>query len=170
MTHGESAAQVSQLTTRMLFLVALLSRAWLLWSGIYKPLLLGLGALSCLLTCYVARRMGYFDSEFFMLHFSVRLLVYLAWLAKEVVRSSLEVSRIVLDPRLPISPTIVDIDATALHPIDRAILGNSITLTPGTLALDVHRGVIKVHSLTLEGADALMSSGMERRVAALRKT
>ena len=105
-----------------------------------------------------------------MLHFSVRLLVYLAWLAKEVVRSSLEVSRIVLDPRLPISPTIVDIDATALHPIDRAILGNSITLTPGTLALDVHRGVIKVHSLTLEGADALMSSGMERRVAALRKT
>ena len=40
MTHGESAAQVSQLTTRMLFLVALLSSAWLLWSGIYKPLLL----------------------------------------------------------------------------------------------------------------------------------
>ncbi|MCB1676394.1 MAG: Na+/H+ antiporter subunit E, partial [Halioglobus sp.] len=142
---------------------------WLLWSGIYKPLLLGLGALSCLLTCYIARRMDYFDRDFFMLHFSARLLVYLAWLAKEVVRSSLEVSRIVLDPRLPISPTVLDLDARALHPIDRAILGNSITLTPGTLALDVHRGVVKVHCLTRDGADALMSSGMERRVAALRR-
>ena len=85
-----------------------------------------------------------------------------------MIRSSLEVSRVVLDPRLPISPRIVDIDATALHPVDQAILGNSITLTPGTLALDVHDGVIKVHSLTREGADALMSSEMDRRVAALR--
>ena len=169
MKHAEPAAPVSQVHARMLFLFALLCSAWLLWSGIYKPLLLGLGALSCLLTCYIARRMDYFDRDFFMLHFSARLLVYLAWLAKEVVRSSLEVSRIVLDPRLPISPTVLDLDARALHPIDRAILGNSITLTPGTLALDVHRGVVKVHCLTRDGADALMSSGMERRVAALRR-
>ncbi len=153
----------------MLLLLSLLLAAWLLWSGIFKPLLLGLGAFSCVLTCYLARRMGYFDNEVFALRFSPRLFGYLVWLMKEVLRSSLEVSRVVLDPRLPISPRVVDINATALHPVDQAILGNSITLTPGTLSLDVHRGIIKVHSLTREGAEALMSGDMHRRVAALRE-
>lgn len=79
-------------------------------------------------------------------------------------------SRVVLDARLPISPRVVEIEATALHPVDQAILGNSITLTPGTLALDLHRGVIKVHTLTEEGAKTLMSGEMDQRVAALRRT
>ena len=170
MNRNKINTRLSRTSTRMLLLFVLLICVWLLWSGVYKPLLLGLGALSCLLTCYVARRVGYFDNEFFMLHFSKRLFGYSVWLAKEVIRSSLEVSRVVLDPQLPISPRIVHIDATALHPVNQAILGNSITLTPGTLALDVNGGVINVHSLTQEGADALMSSKIDRRVAALRRT
>jgi multicomponent Na+:H+ antiporter subunit E len=153
----------------MLVLLALLLAVWLLWSGMFKPLLLALGAFSCLLTCYIARRMDYFDNEVIALRFSPRLFGYLGWLMKEVLRSSLEVSRVVLDPRLPISPRIFEINATALHLVDQAILGNSITLTPGTLALDVHRGVIKVHSLTREGAEELMSGEMIRRVSTLHE-
>ena len=68
------------------------------------------------------------------------------------MRSSLEVARVILDPRLPISPRIVEIEATARHPVDQVILGNSITLTPGTIALDVQGGVLQVHTLTQEGA------------------
>lgn len=154
-------------TARMLLLLVLLAAAWLLWSGLYKPLLLALGAFSCLLSFYLARRMGFFDNELFALRFSLRLFGYWAWLGREIVRSSLEVARVVLDPRLPISPQIVEIRATARHPVEQAILGNSITLTPGTLALDVHRGMLKVHSLTKEGADALMSGEMDRRIAAI---
>jgi len=153
----------------MLLLLALLITAWLLWSGQFKPLLLALGAFSCLLVGYLTQRMGYFDNEVFALRFGLRLFSYLAWLAKEVVLSSVEVARVVLDPRLPISPQVVEIKASADHPVDLTILGNSITLTPGTLALDVHRGVIKVHSLTKAGADHLVSGEMDRRVAALRK-
>ena len=78
-------------------------------------------------------------------------------------------ARVVLDPRLPISPQTIEIKASATHPVDQAILGNSITLTPGTLALDVHRGRIQVHCLTQAGADDLMSGEMDRRVAALRQ-
>ena len=152
----------------MLYLLAVLLVVWLLWSGLFKPLLLGLGAASCILTCYLARRMDYFDDDVYALRLSPRLFGYLGWLMKEVLRSSLEVSRVVLDPRLPISPRIVEINATDLDAVGQAILGNSITLTPGTLSLDVHRGVITVHSLTREGADALLSSDMGRRVAALR--
>lgn len=143
--------------------------AWVLWSGLFKPLLLVLGGVSCLLTAYLARRMGYLENEVFALRYGIRLFGYWFWLAREVWRSSIDVARIVLNPRLPISPQIVDIYATSSHPVDQATLGNSITLTPGTLALDVHRGRIQVHCLTQAGADELKSSEMDRRVAALRQ-
>jgi len=154
---------------RILLLLALLITAWLLWSGHFNPLLLAFGAFSCLLVGYLTQRMGYFDNEVFALRFGLRLFSYLAWLAKEVMRSGIDVARVVLDPRLPISPRVVEIKASAEHPVDLVIFGNSITLTPGTLTLDVHRGVIKVHSLTQAGADDLLSGEMDRRVASLRK-
>jgi len=154
---------------RAVLLLALLIAAWVLWSGQFKPLLLALGLFSCLLTTYLTRRMGYFDNDVFALRFGVRLFGYWAWLAREVWRSSIEVARVVVNPRLPISPQIVEINATASHPVDQAILGNSITLTPGTLALDVHRGKIQVHCLTQAGADHLKTGEMDRRVAALRQ-
>lgn len=155
---------------RVASLAVALGAAWLLWSGLFKPLLLGLGLLSCVLTLYLARRMGYFDSELFALRFSFRLMQFWIWLIKEIVLSSLEVARVVLDPRLPISPSVVTVKATAMNPVDQVILGNSITLTPGTLALDVHEDVIQVHCLTREGAQNMLDGEMHRRVAALRSS
>jgi len=154
--------------TRMVVLLVPLAAAWLLWSGIYKPLLLGLGVLSCLLTIYIKHRMNYFETDMFALRFGRRLLGYWLWLAKEVVKSSLDVARIVLSPSLPISPEVVRIKASCEHPVDQAILANSITLTPGTLALDVYKGEIAVHALTKAGADELRKGEMDRRVLALR--
>ena len=155
--------------TRMLVLLVPLAAAWLLWSGIYKPLLLGLGVLSCLLTIYIKHRMNYFETDVFALRFGRRLLRYWLWLAKEVVKSSLDVARIVLSPSLPISPEVVRIKASCEHPVDQAILANSITLTPGTLALDVYKGEIAVHALTKAGADELRKGEMDQRVLALRE-
>ena len=84
---------------RILLLSVLLAIAWLLWSGLFKPLLIGLGALSCALTVYVLHRMGYFSNETFAFRYSYRLFGYWIWLGKEVLLSSLEVSRAVLSPR-----------------------------------------------------------------------
>lgn len=158
-----------QTIMRALALLTLLVAAWLLWSGLFKPLLLGLGVFSCLLTLYVTHRMGYFDTDVFALRFGRRLLGYWLWLAKEVFKSSIDVARIVINPRLPISPKVVKIKAGREHPVDQAILANSITLTPGTLALDVHNGEITVHTLTEAGADDLIKGEMNRRVAELRR-
>jgi multicomponent Na+:H+ antiporter subunit E len=63
----------------------------------------------------------------------------------------------------------VDIDGSGLGPVDLTLLGNSITLTPGTLTLDVYEGRLLVHALTPEGAETLRRGEMQRRVAALRK-
>jgi multicomponent Na+:H+ antiporter subunit E len=161
-------SKAHQKITRMLVLMVPLVAAWLLWSGIYKPLLLVLGLLSCVLTIYVKHRMDYFETDVFALRFGRRLLGYWLWLAKEIVRSSLDVARIVLSPSLPISPKVVKIKASCEHPVDQAILANSITLTPGTLALDVYNGNITVHALTAAGADELLKGELDQRVMSLR--
>ena len=141
--------------------------AWLLWSGMTKPLLLVLGALSCLLVLVLSKRMGFFDKSVYSLHLVGHLIPFWGWLGKELVASNIQVARIVLDPELPISPTVTRIEALPKGPVGQAILGNSITLTPGTVTIDDHEGQLYVHCLTREGAAALQDGEINRRVAAL---
>lgn len=162
---GDSPARQPYL--RMLIFTLVLFATWLLWSGFFKPLLLGLGVLSCLLTLYIVRRMDYFENETFAVHYDFRLVGFWVWLGREIIVSSLEVARVVLRRHIEIEPTLVHIDAGNLAPGDQVLLGNSITLTPGTLTLDVHEGRLLVHALTAEGAAALEGGEMQRRVAAL---
>lgn len=153
---------------RMLVLGLLLAAAWLLWSGLFKPLLLALGVVSCFLTLYLVRRMGSFDRETFVFGYDLRLLGFWGWLSREIVHSSLEVSRVVLQRKPDLKPKVVTIDASELDRVDQAVLGNSLTLTPGTLTLDVHDGRLLVHALTPDGAAAVKEGEMQRRVSALR--
>lgn len=155
----------AQTASRMLLLALILAAAWLLWSGLYKPLLLGLGALSVALCLWLARRIGVFDepSPFATVFRLPRLW---GWLFVEIVRSSLDVARVILDPKLPISPTVVRFDTRCKGPLGQAILGNSITLSPGTVTLDVHENSVTVHCLTEQGAQDISSGELDRRVAA----
>lgn len=141
---------------------------WLLWSGIYKPLLLVLGAASILLTFWLVSRMKYFDERLFALRFSLRLFRYWIWLGGQIIKSSLDVTRIVLSPSLPVSPTVIELKSESQDDFDIVILANSITLTPGTLSMDVYDGVIKVHAVTEAGAQDLLDGDMNHRVKAVR--
>lgn len=153
-------------TATALALFLLLAAAWLLWSGIYKPLLLWLGGFSCILSVYIAHRVGFFE-RVSGLHVIPRLPRIALWLLVEIAKSSLEVVRIVLDPKLPISPTVVYLDAKPEGPVGQVILANSITLTPGTVTLDVFDDRLCVHCLTREGAKALESGEASHRIAGL---
>ena len=155
--------------SRLVILAVLLMLAWVLWSGYLKPLLLGLGVFSSLLVVYLAHRMRLGDTHFLEARFLLRLVRYWGWLAGQVVRSSLEVTRAVLSPRLPISPTVAEFDTHCELVSDQAILGNSITLTPGTLTLQIVDGHFVVHALTESGARDILGGEMDRRVAALRE-
>ena len=141
--------------------------AWLLWSGLYTPMLVILGVFSCLLTMFLAYRMDFFDNDFFQPRRLGRLLPFWGWLGKELVKSNLQVARIVLSPKLVISPTVVTIKALPDDELGQAILGNAITLTPGTVTLDDHDGELLIHCLVRETADELVAGEMNRRVAAL---
>ena len=167
--NGNTADKGAARWTRLVILAVLLMVAWVLWSGYLKPLLLGLGVFSSLLVVYLAHRMRLQDNHFLEGRFLLRILGYWGWLAREVWRSSLEVTRVVLSPKLPISPTVAEFDTRCKLISDQAILGNSITLTPGTLTLQIVDGHFVVHALTEAGARAIVNGEMDRRVAALRE-
>ena len=151
---------------RALLTLLVLGVTWLLWSGIYAPLILVLGALSCLLALVLAHRMGFFNHSIFSLHLLPRLPRFWAWLLIEIVKANLAVAAVVLRPRKAMSPTVIEI-RTGSGPIGQTLLANAITLTPGTVTLDVDDGRLHVHCLTGAAADQLRSGEMGRRVAAV---
>jgi len=146
---------------------ALFVATWLLWSGHYTALLLALGAASCVLVLLLARRTGFFDADVYSLHLGPRLPRFWLWLLEEIVISNVAVARTVLRRRLDIEPTLVTVDASHLPAAVQATLANAITLTPGTVSLDVDRGKIEVHCLTREIAEQLRDGEMVRRATRL---
>lgn len=149
-------------------LFVVLVALWLLWSGLYIPLVMALGLASCVLVVVLVRRLETIDHESVPLHLGWGIFTYWFWLIKEIVISSLQVTRIILSPRLPISPSMVKLTALPRGEVARVVLGNSITLTPGTVTTDIDdEGVITVHALTREGAAGVLEGGMNRRVGQL---
>jgi multicomponent Na+:H+ antiporter subunit E len=141
---------------------------WILLSGMFTPFLLAAGAGSALAVLIFAHHMDVVDHEGHPIHLGWRaLLSYWPWLAKEIVKSAWDVTRRILSPSLPISPTLVELLPSQQTDMGLVIHANSITLTPGTIAVEVEHGRFLVHALTREGATGLAGSEMDRRCAAL---
>jgi multicomponent Na+:H+ antiporter subunit E len=153
----------------VLLLLITLMICWLLWSGLYKPLLMGLGVFSCVLSVYLANRMGVFRHHQGLLKLLPRLPGYWLWLLKEIVVSSLDVAKLILKPSMPISPTVVVLTAENKTDVGQVIFGNSITLSPGTVTLDLHEGQVLIHCLSSDSAKELEKGEANRRAAALEK-
>ena len=144
---------------------------WLLLSGYFVAFLLAAGAGCAAAVVLVARRMDVVDHEGHPLHLGLRaLLSYWPWLAGEIVKSGWDVSRRILDPRLPVSPTLARFKPSQATALGLVIHANSITLTPGTISVEVTAGEFLVHALTQEGAAGLAGSEMDRRVAELEES
>jgi multicomponent Na+:H+ antiporter subunit E len=154
-------------TTRFFMLFGGLAALWLLWSGLYLPLMLGLGLASCILVVWMVKRFETVDQESVPMQLGLGVITYWGWLAKEIVVSSLQVSKIVLSPSMPISPTVVRVQSLSDGEVGRVLFGNSITLTPGTLTMDINpQGMVTVHALTQDGAEGVLTGDMNARVAA----
>lgn len=151
--------------TQSLTLFVLLFILWLLLSGHYDPLPIGLGIASCLFSVYIARRMDVIDKEGHPLHLSFRLFTYLPWLARETIKSNIAVAKIILHPRLPISPTVFTVRASQQGDVGKVIYANSITLTPGTVSMSLDGDKILVHAITREAEHELQSGVMDRHVS-----
>lgn len=137
---------------------------WLLLSGIFTPFLLVVGAACAVGVALLAHRMEVVDHEGHPVHLSWRILGYWPWLFNEIIKSAWDVSRRIVDPRLPISPTLVRVRTSQKTSVGVVTYANSITLTPGTISVEVAQEEILVHALTREGAASLGEGEMDRRV------
>ncbi|MBI4194325.1 MAG: Na+/H+ antiporter subunit E [Betaproteobacteria bacterium] len=137
---------------------------WLLLSGNFTAFLIAAGAGSAIGVVLLARRMEVVDHEGHPIHLSWRLVTYWPWLFKEIAKSAWGVTKIILNPRLPISPTLVRVPTSQKSTVGVVTYANCITLTPGTISVEVKEGEILVHALTRESADGLLEGEMDRRV------
>ncbi|MDE0073911.1 MAG: Na+/H+ antiporter subunit E [Gammaproteobacteria bacterium] len=140
---------------------------WLLMSGHYTNLLLSLGAASVVGVALLVTRMLLPDREGAPFHIVPGLLFYLPWLVVEVFKSNLAVARVILSPRLPIRPRVVDFQGHQKTDLGRFIYANSITLTPGTITVRLDAEGFRIHALTREALDGTEEGEMDRRVCRL---
>jgi multicomponent Na+:H+ antiporter subunit E len=140
---------------------------WLLLSGIYTPFLVLAGLGSSIAVAVLAWRMEVADAEGHPLHLTPGALAYWPWLIAEIARAGWQVSRIILDPRLPISPALVRFRPSQKSALGLVTHANSITLTPGTITVEADHNEFLVHALTAGAAAGLADSEMDRRVSRL---
>lgn len=94
-----------------------------------------------------------------------RLALYIPYLLKEVIKANLDVAERVLDPHLPINPVIVGFKFPLKDPLPQISLANSITLTPGTLTVDVEEdGTFQVHCLAEEHAESILEEPLQKHI------
>lgn len=87
----------------------------------------------------------------------------------EIVKSNIAVAKIVLDPKLPIEPSFVRVPVKFRKDFNKVLYGNVVTLTPGTLTVDIVGDEYVIHALTREAADGLTGSELEEHVLRLEE-
>lgn len=157
-----------------MFRLVVLVLAWLAWSGHYTysledPLIAVFGVLSCACVWWLSRRMD--DSHIYggKPSLGIKTFPYLGWLLVEIVKANLAVARILIDPRMPISPRIIRVRGSQHSEDARVLYANSITLTPGTITLDVRRDQFYIHAIDEAAAVGVQEGEMDRRVTALER-
>ena len=152
---------------RVAALAASLFAFWLLLSGIYTPFLVLSGLGVSIAVAALAWRIGSADPEGHPVQLAPAVVAYWPWLIKEIAVSGWQVTRIILDPRLPISPALVKFTPSQKTTVGLVTHANSITLTPGTITVEADPEAFLVHALTRADADGLAGSEMDRRVSRL---
>jgi multicomponent Na+:H+ antiporter subunit E len=140
---------------------------WLLLSGYFATLLLSLGVASVSFVVLIAHRMDVIDHEGHPIHLTLRALLFWPWLVKEIVKANIDVARAIVSRRMPIKPSVIEVKATQETELGQVIYANSITLTPGTVTIDIDKDIMIVHALTRNAAEGLESGYMDRRVTAM---
>ncbi|BCR06991.1 Na+/H+ antiporter subunit E [Desulfuromonas versatilis] len=140
---------------------------WVIMSGMFDGFHLSLGVVCCLLVAHFSHELlfprppgpGFLRQV-------LGLLLYVPWLFWQILVANLQVTYIVLHPRMLdlIDPTVFRFKTTLKSPFSKVTFAQSITLTPGTITVSVHDDEFAVYALTRSAAESLPGE-MERRIA-----
>ena len=151
---------------KILFFFLFLLSLWLAFSGVYNPLLLGLGLSSCSLVVFVSYAL--FKTE----HTSKKIVkigfffYYFPWLVKEIFLSGIKTSAIIIGFK-KFESSEKEISLLQKSDLGKAIYANSVTLTPGTLTILVGDSTVLVHALSKDSIGDLESSRMDKKIIEL---
>lgn len=144
---------------------------WIALSGFFDPLHIGSGLACTVAIAFLSRDLqlialpaphrGHLHLAAIPWH---RIASFVVWMAREIALANWQVVRIVLDPRLPINPAIVRFRTTLTTDLGKTIFANSITLTPGTITVEVSGDEFVVHALAADEPMVVGLRQMERRV------
>ncbi len=152
-----------------LFLFVLLFAFWLLLTGSLDPAELIAGFVVALVVTLISRpHLSIFNGLRLTPSALPAFLAYVGIFLVALLRANLDVARRVLSPSLPLRPALVEVRTSLKSPLGRLILANSITLTPGTLTVDVGEDTLLIHwidappEIDIDGATQAITQQFER--------
>ncbi len=150
----------------------LLMSLWLVLSGRYDFFHISMGVLSVAVVLRFNRgiqrvHLSTDDHSTMYRMKPMAFLSYCGWLLKEIVVSSLQVTRILMHRELRIEPHLVKVHVKLPNLAAKVLLGNSITLTPGTVTIEIQGDRFYVHALTEKTSASLVDGTMASKVAGI---
>ena len=142
-------------------LTLFLGLLWWVLSGYPKPLLLSFGAVTVVFAVWLAHRLDVIDHESHPIHFSWPLLRFWSRLLVEIARSSGQVLSQILRGSPSIEPKFLTVEVSQRSALGRVILGNAITLTPGTVTVLTNGREFVVHALSKESAQSVVEGELD---------
>ncbi|MHA1128938.1 MAG: Na+/H+ antiporter subunit E, partial [Alphaproteobacteria bacterium] len=167
---GSTSKSIKGIKVRVIGAIITFLGLWLLLSGVYKPLTVGLGVLSTLFVIFIINRMDSIDGDRVEIHLKpLEFLKYQGWLLVEIAKANWIVTKIILSPSLPIKQHLFSVPCTQKSDLGQVIFANSITLTPGTVSVETEQGHFLVHAVAYSTDDKAAIADMDRRVTACEK-
>ena len=161
------ATRSRPISSKFLFLKAMVLFAfWILLSASFEWIHLGLGLIFSFAVAWSNAGHSTFVPKFRLWS---RILLYFPWLFYKIVKSSLHLSKLILHPALPIDPQLISVESELNHHAAVVLLGNSITLTPGTITAEVDRNNLIIHALDKALSEDIKSKEMESKIAYIFK-
>ncbi len=155
-----------------LLLIVVLALLWMAFSGKFDLQHLSYGALSIFLVLLLSHELLTGEgtptsSQMFQGLHAGRALSYPFWLVWQILLANIQVAWIVVNPSLRIDPVLVRFHCGMKGDLAKVVLGNSITLTPGTFTLRILGDEFLVHAIRPDLAAGLIDGSMQRKVAAV---
>ena len=164
---------------QFILVAVLLFAFWLLMSGFFTVKHLIIGSTASIAVAWITRPLLLLPSAenpnkvYLALDLPYfKLVLYFTWLFKEIILTNIYMIKLVLNPKMPLDPSIITFRKKMDNPLAHAILGCSIVVTQGTVTIDIDDDVYLVHAITGKLAETLARpDGQEpdvaRRVSAL---
>lgn len=92
-------------------------------------------------------------------------LFYVFYYLKDIVLANIDVAKLVLSPKMLINPQIVEYESTLKNDFALTVLSNSITITPGTVTVDIINGKLLVHAIEPSMAEGILNGDLDKRIA-----